>query len=154
VYGVLYAAMTPRGAFVETFFRDLPTRIVSITNLRKRVVSTLSVGRPIRLVSAHGAGLVKLGTTAAVSAARNESPGIKPWKMYEHSQAWSRAAYEHPDAPDGIAFNSSHDDGLLCAAIFDRAADAIRQEGGPDFLHSNKRFLAEVVNDYKVSLFD
>ena len=152
-YGVLYAAETERGAFVETFLRELPTRVVSITNLRERRLSSLRVLRKLRLVSAHGAGLVQLGTTAALAAARIETPGIEPWKMYEHSQAWSRALYEHPSAPDGISFKSSHDDRLLCFALFDRVGDALEEDEHPKELHSHKRLLADCVKEYKIKIF-
>jgi hypothetical protein len=46
---------------------------------------------------------------------------------YDAPQVWSKALFEHPLRPDGIAYYARHDDEALCYAIFDRARNAVRE---------------------------
>ena len=149
-YGVLYAAAEEVGAFVETFLRDLTTRIVARSNLALRRITPLETTRPLALVSAYGPGLVHLGTTGAIAAA--VSPGINPWEQYSHSQTWSRALFVHPEKPDGILYRSSHDDSLLCYAIFDRATNPLRESAPPTVLSNRIDIIADAVKRYGVGV--
>jgi hypothetical protein len=139
-------------AFVETFLRDLPVRVVSRTNLQLRAISTLKVTRGLRLVRVYGPALVQLGATAAVAAAKISIPNGFAATPYAHSQAWSLALHDHPQAPAGIEYRSSHDDDLLCVALFeDRAATALGA-GPPVHTLADKLFLASVIQRYGIRL--
>src|SRR5688500_3408717 len=88
-YGVLYAGRTDVAAFVETFLRDLPVRVVSRTNLELRAITPLALTRNLRLVRLYGPSLVKLGATAAVAGAKLAAPEGFTGQPYAHSQVWS-----------------------------------------------------------------
>ena len=152
-YGVCYVGRSEMAAFVETFFRDLPIRVVSRGNLELRAISTIRLTRSVRVVRVYGAALVRLGATSAVGGAKLVVPPAFSAQPYEHSQAWSAALHDHPAAPHGIQYRSSHDDKLLCVALFeDRAADVLElaAQGGP--LSDDKSFLAHAIRRYGVRL--
>jgi RES domain-containing protein len=152
-YRVCYLGDSRMSAFVETFLRDLPARVVSVGNLKYRAISGLRITRDIRLVSAHGPGLVQLGTTAALAGAMLELPSRDPTESYAHSQAWSRALHGHPEKPDGILYRSSHDDSLFCVALFeDRASGTLITQGTPRLLSGQAGLLARAVKLYKIRL--
>jgi hypothetical protein len=141
-FKVCYIGSRPVAAFAETFLRDLPTRSVSKAALRARAMSSLRLTRDVRAVQAHGSGLAQLGTTAAVSAAT----------PYAHSQAWSRAIYEHPAIVDGIEYRSSHDDSLLCLALFDRARDAVEDVGDAPIIWQDRALVLRAIRRYRLEL--
>lgn len=117
-YGVLYAAKAPQGAFAETFLRNPGLTLLPTDLLARKAYVRLEVLRPLKLVRLAGPGLARLGATAQV---------VHGGKPYDAPQAWSAALHAHPGAFDGIAYNARHDDEALCYAIFDRAADALRE---------------------------
>lgn len=145
-YGVCYLGETHYAAFVETFFRDLPTRAISTLQLRAKAISQCVLKRDVTLAAAFGPGLVRLGTTAAVSGARGAGGS------YAHSQEWSRALFDHPAKVDGIAYQASHDDSLRCVALFERAsrALAVARTSGP--LTEEVALVAGVVKRYAVAI--
>lgn len=150
-YGVCYLGGSAMAAFVETFLRDLSTRVVSEANLAERNISRIGVLRDLRVVKAHSEGLFQFGTTAAVGGARLALNA--PALSYAHAQAWSRALHDHRDAPDGIAFHSSHDDSLECLALFsDRAEDAITPVGSPRRVIRRRTLLMRAVRRYQLAL--
>lgn len=152
-YGVCYLAASRIGAFVETLLRDRPSRVVSEANLAQLAVSALTLLRDVPVVKAHDEGLVRLGTTAAISGAKLEFPGASASQSYEHAMAWSRALHDHPEAPEGIAYRSSHDDSLACIAVFgDRAGDTLAAGGRPRVLSRQGALLAKVVRRYGIIL--
>ena len=152
-YGVCYAGRTELAAFVETFFRDLPVRAVSRANLELRSISMLTLTRNIRVVRVYGPALVKLGATSAVGGAKLTVPSGFAGQPYAHSQAWSLALHDHPSAPDGIQYRSSHDDALLCVALFgDRAAAAVKVSALGRPLSGAKPFLARAIRRYGIVL--
>ena len=152
-YGVCYLGCSRLAAFVETHLRDLSTLVVSETNLAHRDISGIEVRRDLRVVQAHSEGLFRLGTTAALGAAKLAFPGASPDQAYAHAMAWSRALHDHDDAPDGVAYHSSHDDSLACLALFgDRAGDAIRPAGPPARLSGEQALVAEAVARYNLVL--
>ena len=152
-YAVCYLAASRIGAFVETLLRDRPSRVVSAANLAHLAVSALTLLRDVPVVKAYDEGLVRLGTTVAVSGARLEFPGATPGQSYAHAMAWSRALHDHLDAPHGIAYRSSHDDSVRCIAIFgDRAGDALAVGGPPRVLSRQQALLAKVVCRYGIIL--
>jgi hypothetical protein len=80
-----------------------------------RSVATVEVQRDLQLVALRGSKLARLGVTAEVATGSD----------YTLSQLWSRALWEHNDAPDGILYRPRHDDSAFCVAIYDRAKDAL-----------------------------
>jgi hypothetical protein len=152
-YGVCYLGYTRLAAFVETLLRDRPSRVVSEANLAFLALSALTVLHDAPVVQAHSEGLVRLGTTAALSGAKLEIPGGTPSQTYAHAMAWSRALHDHPDAPHGIAYRSSHDDALRCLALFeDRAGAVLAPTGRPELLSDLRDLLADAVDRYKLRL--
>lgn len=60
-YGVMYVALDPHGAFIETFGSQTGIRIVSQDELYIRSISELTCKRPLKLVDITGSGVVHLG---------------------------------------------------------------------------------------------
>jgi hypothetical protein len=112
-YGVLYAAEGVRGAFAETFLRAPGRRSLSLDFIRKKGRARLRAVGALRLIKLAGFGLGKLGATAEVTHS-----GLP----YDVSQRWSKALHDLAIQPDGVAYNSRHDDEALCYAIFERAS--------------------------------
>jgi len=114
-FGVCYLGTTLEVCFAETFLRDPPVRIVALRDLAMRSVATVEVQRDLQLVALRGSKLARLGVTSEVATGSD----------YTLSQLWSRALWEHNDAPDGILYRPRHDDSAFCVAIYDRAKDAL-----------------------------
>jgi len=108
-FGVCYCALTPEGAFAESFLRQRTGGFVDASELEIRSVAELAPTAPLRLVPFYGAGLAKLLATAAVTAG-----------AVTVAQAWSRVIYDHPDKPDGILYRVRHDDDQIGMALFQR----------------------------------
>jgi hypothetical protein len=140
-FAVCYFAAQLLAAFAETFFRDLPVRFVARANLQHRALATLTLTRDVTLVQTFGPALVQLG--ARVQSLLGH---------YAHAQAWSRAFFEHPDAPDGILYRSSHDDEQLCVALFNRAADALAYEPPSLVLAEHPDLIRRICAHYSVAL--
>lgn len=138
-YGVLYAGLTVEAAFAETFLRDGIT-VVSEAELKKRGRGVMTSLQELRLVDLTGPFLVRIGATASVVYA-----------TYNITHAWSLALFNHPDAPDGLFYNSRHDPDHGCAAIFDRAADKVGGTPGLSLL-SDGTDLGALLNRYGVGL--
>jgi len=117
-YGVLYAAREAFGAFAETFLRQPGRTLIDAGLLRRKAYVRLEVTTDLRLIRLAGPGLGILGATAEV---------VHGGLPYDVPQAWSRALFEHPIRPDGIAYHARHDDEGLCYAIFDRARGSVRE---------------------------
>ena len=108
-FGVLYVAPGPDAALIETLLRQPQRLTVDYSEIRDRNLSTLRADRDLRLVSATGNDLSRLGTTAALSTG-----------PYDPCGAWSDAFFDHPAVPDGILFCSRHNPDELCIALFER----------------------------------
>lgn len=112
-YGVLYAAETFDGAFIETF-GDVSPKTVSVSALTARGVATVALRRALQLVDFAGAGLSRVGLDARI---RTDDHAL--------SQEWSHALWAHPSQPDGIWYAARHDASQRSLALFDRAASAV-----------------------------
>jgi hypothetical protein len=112
-YGVLYAAESFDGAFIETF-GDVSPKILTVRVLAERGIARVSSRRPLRLVDFAGAGLSRLGLDGRVAIGDHPA-----------SQAWSRAIWDHPSRPDGIWYAARHDSTERSIALFDRAERAV-----------------------------
>lgn len=145
-FGVLYVGADFEGAFVETFGRvvaDAP-RLVSGRALGDRLLTPIEFDPPLRLVDLSGPGLGRLGADARLCAGD-----------YRAAQAWSRALWAHPDAPDGLLYRSRHDPSRLCAAIYERAAQRARVRLGVSLVALDLRsHLAAVLDLYGLGLVD
>lgn len=139
-YGVGYFSTSVEGAFAETCLRDLGVRFLQLSFLDARSFATIAVRRPLQLVSLHGAGLAKLGATAAVSS------GLHPI-----AREWSRAIHNHPAQPDGIMYRSNHDNGELCIALFERAGARLGGVESQPIMRDRQR-LAALLARYKIGL--
>jgi len=108
-FGVLYVGLDIEAALIETLLRQPGKNMVDLVDLQIRNAAWLRTGRELRLVQAYGAGLSRLGCSAALSTAR-----------YALTGAWSLALWSHRDAPDGLLYRTREKPEQLCAAIFDR----------------------------------
>lgn len=113
-YGVLYLGADAHAAFVETFGRRTGITAVSWAELVERRLVRMEPTRPLALVDLTGPSLARLGADARLFAG-------------EHAiaQRWSRAFWEHSVRPDGLCYPARHDPSRLCAALYDRASDAV-----------------------------
>jgi hypothetical protein len=118
-YGVCYCGLSLAAAFAETFLRDEPA-IVHAADLRVRRCAQFVPAADLRLVRFEGPGLRRLGADAASVQAERAA-----------TQSWSAALWRHPSRPHGLVWRARHDDGELCAALFDPLADG--QPGAVDF---------------------
>jgi hypothetical protein len=123
-FRVCYVGLSPAAAFAETFLRNPGQRMLDRTLLGNRALTTLKSRRPLSLVRLSG--LARAGATAEVTHGR----------AYELARAWSVALWSHPARPDGILYTSRHDNGELCAALFDRASDAVGHDRSERVLSS------------------
>jgi hypothetical protein len=140
-FGVCYLGTTLEVCFAETFLREPPVRILAIGDLAMRSVATLEVRHDLRLAPLEGPRLARLGLTAEVASGTD----------YSLSQLWSRALWEHDDAPDGVLYRPRHDDSAFCIAIYSRARDALEvvQEHS---LVEDPRKLARLLRRYGLGL--
>lgn len=101
--------MSRRAALAETILRNPQRLMVAMNDIVSRSVSVLSCQRSLRVVRMHGAGLQAVGTDNAISTGPYGPCGL-----------WANALGAHPDQPDGIAYQSRHDSGEICVALFER----------------------------------
>ena len=109
-YGVLYAADTFDGAFIETF-GDLSPKTISVNSLTVRGVASVVPRRVLQLVDLAEAGLSQIGLDARICT-----------DDHALSQEWSQALWTHPSQPDGLWYAARHDPSRRSLALFDRAA--------------------------------
>jgi hypothetical protein len=86
--------------------------------LRRKAYVRLEITADLKLIRFAGPSLAILGATAEV---------VHGGLPYDAPQAWSKALFEHPLRPNGIAYYARHDDEALCYAIFDRARSTVRE---------------------------
>jgi hypothetical protein len=120
-YGILYVASDEHAAFIETFGRWETTgrvpgwNVVSRVELAERHRALVTTSRPLRLVDLTGSGLTRIGADNRLSDG-----------SYTTSRRWALAFHQHPGQPDGMRYRTRHDPSRFAAAIFDRAAPALR----------------------------
>jgi hypothetical protein len=143
-YGVLYTAADAHIAFIEAFGRNPKVNVVSLTELGARPLTRVVAGRPLRLVDLTGPGLARIDADARL-----------PTGSYDLAHRWSLALHEHPEQPDGLLYRSRFDPSRLCAAIFERAADALSTEPlGSLADAANATLLADILSTYEFGLID
>jgi hypothetical protein len=140
-YGILYAGQNERGAFIETFGRNLGIRTVSQIALQQRNLFEITSDRPLKIVDIWGANLSKLGIDSRISSGD-----------YEVSRAWAKAIYQHPQKVDGICYHSRHEDTEICCGLFERTGGILRAKNLGNLIDSNSRLLAKILKHYDYSL--
>lgn len=108
-FGVLYLGLSRAGALAETILRNPQRLMVAASGIITRSATELSLPRDLRFVQMHGSGLQALGTDNAISTG-----------PYEPCGHWADALWDHPDQPDGLAYQSRHDPNEICIALFER----------------------------------
>lgn len=139
-FGVLYAGLTLRGALAETLVRNPQRLMVAMTDIVGRSISGLVSDRPLRIVRLYGSGLQTVGTDNSISTGPYEPCGL-----------WSDALWDHPDRPDGLAYQSRHDSSEICLAIFEKANVRL-QAMGTQSLSSMLGDVAAVLDSYGKSV--
>ena len=140
-FRLCYFGTTIEVCFAETFLRNPPVGILALDDLAARSVATVEVRRELRLVPLHGPSLARLGTTVEPASGSD----------YALSQEWSRALWEHADAPDGVLYRPRHDDSALCVAIYDRAKASLAIVEDRRLTDDSKA-LAKLLRRYDVGL--
>jgi hypothetical protein len=108
-FGVLYVGLSRAGAAAETLLRNPQRLMISTPEIADRAATELACPRELRVVKLYGPGLQTVGTDNAISTGPYEPCGL-----------WSDALWDHPDRPDGIAYQSRHDSNEICFALFER----------------------------------
>jgi hypothetical protein len=108
-FGVLYVGLSFSAALVETLLRSPNLKLVDYSEIARRSASELSCPVDLHLVRMYGAGLAQVGTDNSISTGPYDACGL-----------WADELWKHPDAPDGIAYQSRHDPAQLCLAVFER----------------------------------
>jgi hypothetical protein len=139
-YAVCYVALTFEGAFAETCLRAVGAQFVASTFLGARSLTTLEAMAPLRLVTVHGAGLARMGATSLVTGG-----------PHTLAQLWSRAIHDHPAAPHGLLYRANHDNGEICAALFDRCDEWLERRQTQE-LFADRARLTALLERYKVGL--
>lgn len=117
-FGTLYVRQDLHCVFLETFGHSTgEVDFVTRAELEARALVSIETRRPLRLVDLSGRGLARLRADARLCTG-----------SMTVSQRWALALQRHPDEPDGIYYRSRHDPDRYCAAIFDRASNALVSE--------------------------
>ena len=114
-FGVLYAATDFDGAFAETLLRQPGRSLVSLSEIRARAVSTLTLERETALADLTGAGLSRHGLDARFQSG-----------PFERCGQWADALFDHPARPAGLLYPSRFDPSQGCVALFQRRSTRIR----------------------------
>jgi hypothetical protein len=106
---LLYVGLSRAGAAAETLLRNPQRLMISTSEIADRAATELACPRELRVVKLYGPGLQTVGTDNAISTGPYEPCGL-----------WLDALWNHPDRPDGIAYQSRHDSNEICFALFER----------------------------------
>lgn len=124
-YGIMYAAVTPEGAFAETLLprpgmltltmhAEGGTVPVSGALIDAHGLAQVTLASPLQCVDLRGEHLVSIGADASIATG--------PWRV---SQQWSRAFFTHPSQPDAILYRGRRDPSSLSIAVHERARPKI-----------------------------
>jgi hypothetical protein len=141
-FGVLYVALSLAAALAETLLRNPNRRMVGYTDLAERASCDLTSARDLRVVRLYGTGLQAVGCDNAISTG-----------PYDACGAWADALWSHSDIPDGIAYQSRHDSGEICLALFERT-DLQLQVPNSVPLIQQLPTIAAILSAYRKSIVD
>ncbi len=152
-FGVMYAAVTPEGAFAETLLPGpgVLTRTagvgggtvpVSGAMIDARGLAQVTCASPVQCVDVSGEHLASIGADASIATG--------PWRI---SQQWSRAFFTHPAQPDALLYRGRRDPSSLSLAVHERAGPKITVTplGGLSEPH-HAGLLAAVIRRYHVAI--
>jgi len=108
--GILYVAWHPRTCLAEVF--QAKRRIDALS--RSPLLVGFEIVRPMPLLDLTGLWPTRAGASTAISS----GPRAR-------AQAWARRIYDAYPWLNGIFYGSSMDGNAPCAALFERAADAL-----------------------------
>jgi hypothetical protein len=108
--GIMYLARQPRTAIAEVFQRR---RTVNAGRGAPWLVG-FEVVRELRVLDLTGLWPTRAGASMNITSG-----------PHARSRPWARAAYEAYPTIDGLWYGSSMDSNLPCAALFERATDAV-----------------------------
>lgn len=150
-YGVMYAAVTPEGAFAETLLPrpgvlTLTTRAagesvpVSGAMIEAHGLAHVTCTSSLQCVDLSGEHLASIGADARIATGQ--------WRI---SQQWSRAFFTHPSRPDALLYRGRRDPSLVSLAIHERAGPKITVTplGGLSEPH-HTGLLAAIIRRYHV----
>lgn len=115
-YGVLYLGRTLDAALAETLLRSPEEKTVKREDIVVRREALFRVEKTLRLADLHGAGLSYWGRELADVVSRD----------YTVPQALSARIHNETQL-DGIEYRSRFNSDGMCVALFERAADKIRE---------------------------
>ena len=141
-FGVLYVGLSLGVAVAETLLRNPSRRIVSYPDLAERLSCNLVSARDLRVARLHGTGLQAVGCDNSISTG-----------PYDVCGAWADALWAHRDVPDGIAYQSRHDSGQICLALFERP-DLQLQASDPVPLTRRLAEISAILGGYGKSIID
>lgn len=117
-FKVLYAALTLKAAVGEVLVRNPARRYVFTSEIEPRASAVLRLTRDVTLAALHDERMSSWGVSLTDLTAGD----------YAATQALAAAVHAHDVAIDGILYPSRFS-ARCCLALFDRAADAVRQVG-------------------------
>jgi hypothetical protein len=154
VIPILYAATTPRGALMESIFRDVPYRAgfknVALKRLEGRVCSTLRFQKNFQLLDLSKVALRGIG--------------IRPGQLidttkehYPVTRGWAEQVYAAHPRLQGFLWSSRQDDRALAVVLFGRrvnASDLLNVKLSRPLIKKGvpEDFVLELATDLKVLL--
>lgn len=133
-YGVLYLGSTFGVCFLETYVRDKNVGLTSAPviyedEIDKLTYAQISVAEDLSLVDLTGGRQIRMGVPTDVAHASAQ----------ELARQWALAFFLHPQAPDGIYYQSRLN-GEFNLAIFDRAIGKLNVDGAMSVTASTEYF--------------
>jgi hypothetical protein len=119
VPGVLYAADSIEGAVAEVLLRDVPladekARAIPLRQVLGRVLSVLTVTRPLKIAAVHGAASAAIGEGLWLSKS-------EPCD-YPLTREWAAAIREREPKVAGLVWRARHDEDRLAYALYENRA--------------------------------
>ncbi|WP_269446191.1 RES domain-containing protein [Gloeobacter violaceus] len=72
--------------------------------------------------------------------------------QYRTARRWARAIWAHPARPDGMLYRLRHDDERYCCGLFDRTADALRENSLGSLPEKHAELLGKILEHYGFGL--
>lgn len=136
-YRVLYAARRIKGAFVETVLHR-KNRLLTRAFVDARSWTVLRLRRGLRIAKLYDEGLRWHGTDARVSSDTD----------YSHARAVALAIWSSSPDIDGLAYRSSHNDGEVCYALFNRVGAGDVEEAAHHGFADNEALVGALMAEH------
>lgn len=143
-FGVVYLGSTVNVAFAEAVLRDRAVGTIkpfpiSQAELDSYTCADIELGSPLDLVDLTGNGALRLRVPTDVTGAADQTL----------ARIWSKAFYDHPEAPDGVLY-SSRLVGERNIAVYDRAIRKLVARAASDL--AARPELARILGDFNIAL--